>query len=106
MFDLTDFPMLVATWSTSEYTGKIDNADELRESFLDNSRGEKVQVQLQRLTAIWKLCLKWLSNYGVHKMADNMDRREALELRAEREAGSKRVCGDGHCQENIGNGRP
>jgi len=45
-------------WIIGEYAERIDNADELLESFLDNFQDENGQVQLQLLTAIVKLFLK------------------------------------------------
>ena len=45
-------------WIIGEYAERIDNADELLESFLDGFQDENTQVQLQLLTAIVKLCLK------------------------------------------------
>ena len=41
-----------------EYAERIDNANELLESFLDNFHDENSQVQLQLLTSIVKLFLK------------------------------------------------
>ncbi|CAL8072136.1 unnamed protein product [Calicophoron daubneyi] len=45
-------------WIIGEYAERIDNADELLESFLDGFQDENPQVQLQLLTAIVKLFLK------------------------------------------------
>ncbi|CAF0929147.1 unnamed protein product [Didymodactylos carnosus] len=45
-------------WIIGEYAERIDNADELLESFLDGFKDENNQVQLQLLTAIVKLFLK------------------------------------------------
>lgn len=45
-------------WIIGEYAERIDNADDLLESFLDNFHDENSQVQLQLLTAIVKLFLK------------------------------------------------
>jgi len=45
-------------WIIGEYAERIDNADDLLESFLDNFNDENSQVQLQLLTAIVKLFLK------------------------------------------------
>jgi len=45
-------------WIIGEYAERIDNADELLESFLDGFNDESTQVQLQLLTAIVKLFLK------------------------------------------------
>lgn len=45
-------------WIIGEYAERIDNADELLESFLDGFQDETTQVQLQLLTAIVKLFLK------------------------------------------------
>jgi hypothetical protein len=45
-------------WIIGEYAERIDNADELLESFLDGFHDENTQVQLQLLTAIVKLFLK------------------------------------------------
>jgi len=45
-------------WIIGEYAERIDNADELLESFLDNFHDENSQVQLQLLTGIVKLFLK------------------------------------------------
>lgn len=45
-------------WIIGEYAERIDNADELLESFLETFSEESAQVQLQLLTAIVKLFLK------------------------------------------------
>jgi AP-1 complex subunit beta-1 len=45
-------------WIIGEYAEKIDNADDLLESFLNNLDDENPQVQLQLVTAILKLFLK------------------------------------------------
>ncbi|CAK9299778.1 unnamed protein product [Gordionus sp. m RMFG-2023] len=45
-------------WIIGEYAERIDNADELLDSFLDGFNDENTQVQLQLLTAIVKLFLK------------------------------------------------
>jgi len=45
-------------WIIGEYAERIDNADELLESFLEGFADENTQVQLQLLTAIVKLFLK------------------------------------------------
>ncbi|XP_063868096.1 AP-1 complex subunit beta-1-like isoform X2 [Scylla paramamosain] len=45
-------------WIIGEYAERIDNADELLESFLEGFHDENTQVQLQLLTAIVKLFLK------------------------------------------------
>jgi len=45
-------------WILGEYSDKIDNADELIGSFLDNYAEEPIQVQLQALTAVVKLFLQ------------------------------------------------
>jgi vesicle coat complex subunit len=45
-------------WIIGEYAERIDNADELLNSFLDGFQDENSQVQLQLLTAIVKLFLK------------------------------------------------
>jgi len=45
-------------WVLGEYAERIDNADELLETFLDGFHDESTQVQLQLLTAIVKLFLK------------------------------------------------
>jgi AP-1 complex subunit beta-1 len=45
-------------WIVGEYAGRIDNADELLASFLENFHDENGQVQLQLLTATVKLFLK------------------------------------------------
>ncbi len=45
-------------WIIGEYAERIDNADELLESFLESFQDENTQVQLQLLTAIVKLFLK------------------------------------------------
>lgn len=49
-------------WIIGEYAERIDNADELLESFLDGFNDEATQVQLQLLTAIVKLFLKKVEN--------------------------------------------
>eukprot|EP01117_Protostelium_nocturnum_P003683 TRINITY_DN14965_c0_g1_i1.p1 TRINITY_DN14965_c0_g1~~TRINITY_DN14965_c0_g1_i1.p1 ORF type:complete len:884 (+),score=412.82 TRINITY_DN14965_c0_g1_i1:63-2714(+) len=45
-------------WIIGEYAERIENADELLDSFLDNFHDENSQVQLQLVTAIVKLFLK------------------------------------------------
>lgn len=45
-------------WIIGEYAERIDNADELLDSFLDSFADETAQVQLQLLTATVKLFLK------------------------------------------------
>lgn len=45
-------------WIIGEYAERIDNADELLESFLEGFHDENTQVQLQLLSAIIKLFLK------------------------------------------------
>lgn len=45
-------------WIIGEYAERIDNADELLESFLESFPEEPPQVQLQLLTATVKLFLK------------------------------------------------
>jgi len=45
-------------WIIGEYAERIDNADELLASFLENFKDENTQVQLQLLTAVVKLFLK------------------------------------------------
>jgi vesicle coat complex subunit len=45
-------------WIIGEYAERIDNADELLESFLESFPEEPAQVQLQLLTAAVKLFLK------------------------------------------------
>ena len=45
-------------WIVGEYCDRIDNADELLDSFMDSFGDEDVQVQLQLLTSTVKLFLK------------------------------------------------
>lgn len=45
-------------WIIGEYAERIDNADELLESFLESFPEEQAMVQLQLLTATVKLFLK------------------------------------------------
>ncbi|GBP00601.1 hypothetical protein EVAR_76890_1 [Eumeta japonica] len=45
-------------WIVGEYAERIDNADELLDSFLEGFYDENAQVQLQLLTAVVKLFLK------------------------------------------------
>ncbi|CAE7216563.1 BETAC-AD [Symbiodinium natans] len=45
-------------WILGEYAGRIDNADELLESFLDTFHDEPLMVQVQLLTSIVKLFLQ------------------------------------------------
>ena len=45
-------------WIIGEYAERIENADELLESFIDGFHDENTQVQLQLLTAVVKLFLK------------------------------------------------
>ncbi|CAH0479306.1 unnamed protein product [Peronospora belbahrii] len=58
--DTLDEPEAKASmiWIIGEYAERIDNADELLESFLDSFDDETAQVQLQLLTATVKLFLK------------------------------------------------
>ncbi|KNC81104.1 hypothetical protein SARC_06553 [Sphaeroforma arctica JP610] len=58
--DTLDEPEAKASmiWIIGEYAGRIDNADEILEQFLDNYLDEGPTVQLQILTAIVKLFLK------------------------------------------------
>ncbi|XP_057513753.1 beta-adaptin-like protein B [Actinidia eriantha] len=58
--DTLDEPEAKASmiWIIGEYAERIDNADELLESFLENFPEESAQVQLQLLTATVKLFLK------------------------------------------------
>ncbi|XP_010538807.1 PREDICTED: beta-adaptin-like protein B isoform X2 [Tarenaya hassleriana] len=58
--DTLDEPEAKASmiWIIGEYAERIDNADELLESFLENFPEEPPQVQLQLLTATVKLFLK------------------------------------------------
>jgi AP-1 complex subunit beta-1 len=44
-------------WIIGEYCGRIDNADELLETFLENFYDENLTVQVQLLTAVVKLFL-------------------------------------------------
>lgn len=45
-------------WIIGEYAERIDNADELLESFVEGFHDENTQVQLQLLTSVVKLFLK------------------------------------------------
>ncbi len=45
-------------WIIGEYAERIDNADELLDSFLEGFQDENAQVQLQLLTSVVKLFLK------------------------------------------------
>ncbi|CAI5727136.1 unnamed protein product [Peronospora destructor] len=58
--DTLDEPEAKASmiWIIGEYAERIDNADELLESFMDSFDDEAAQVQLQLLTATVKLFLK------------------------------------------------
>ena len=58
--DTLDEPEAKASmiWIIGEYAERIDNADELLESFLESFDDETPQVQLQMLTATVKLFLK------------------------------------------------
>ncbi|KFD50335.1 hypothetical protein M513_08835 [Trichuris suis] len=58
--DTLDEPEAKASmiWIIGEYAERIDNADELLDSFLEGFGDENTQVQLQLLTAIVKLFLK------------------------------------------------
>lgn len=58
--DTLDEPEAKASmiWIIGEYADRIENADELLDSFLDNFKDEPTQVQLQLLTATVKLFLK------------------------------------------------
>ena len=54
-------------WIIGEYAERIDNADELLESFLETFPEEPALVQLQLLTATVKLFLKKPTE-GPHQM--------------------------------------
>jgi len=58
--DTLDEPEAKASmiWIIGEYAERIDNADELLDSFLESFHDENTQVQLQLVTAIVKLFLK------------------------------------------------
>lgn len=58
--DTLDEPEAKASmvWIIGEYAERIDNADELLDSFLEGFTDENAQVQLQLLTAVVKLFLK------------------------------------------------
>mmetsp|Transcript_20385 Transcript_20385/g.28583 ORF Transcript_20385/g.28583 Transcript_20385/m.28583 type:complete len:886 (-) Transcript_20385:57-2714(-) len=58
--DTLDEPEAKASmiWIIGEYAERIENANELLDSFLDNFQDESTQVQLQLVTAIVKLFLK------------------------------------------------
>lgn len=58
--DTLDEPEAKASmiWIIGEYAERIDNADELLDSFLESFSDENTQVQLALLTAIVKLFLK------------------------------------------------
>jgi len=49
-------------WIIGEYSDRIDNSDELLESFLESFKDETAQVQQQLLTAVVKLFLKQPDN--------------------------------------------
>ena len=64
-------------WIIGEYCGRIDNADELLESFLENFYDENLTVQVQLLTAVVKLFLiKPGEAQGMVKQVLNMCTRE------------------------------
>uniref|UniRef100_A0A8C2PLK8 AP complex subunit beta n=1 Tax=Capra hircus TaxID=9925 RepID=A0A8C2PLK8_CAPHI len=65
-------------WIVGEYAERIDNADELLESFLEGFHDESAQVQLQLLTAIVKLFLKKPTETQelVQQDSDNPDLRD------------------------------
>ncbi|CAH0490060.1 unnamed protein product [Peronospora farinosa] len=72
-------------WIIGEYAERIDNADELLESFMDFFDDETAQVQLQLLTATVKMFLKRLNETQeiiqkvLHKAteeSDNLDLRD------------------------------
>ncbi|RQM11304.1 hypothetical protein DD237_000772 [Peronospora effusa] len=71
-------------WIIGEYAERIDNADELLESFMDSCDDETAQVQLQLLTATVKLFSKRpnetqeMFQKVFHKATENSD---SLELR-------------------------
>ena len=58
--DILDEPEAKASmiWIVGEYAERIDNADELLETFLDSFQDEMAEVQLQLLSATVKLFLK------------------------------------------------
>jgi AP-1 complex subunit beta-1 len=62
--DTLDEPEAKASmiWIIGEYAERIENADELLQSFLDSFHDENAQVQLQILTAIVKLFIKRPAN--------------------------------------------
>ena len=60
-------------WIIGEYSERIDNADELLDSFLEGFHDENTQVQLQLLTAIVKLFLKRPTNTQVSGWKMNED---------------------------------
>jgi AP-1 complex subunit beta-1 len=64
-------------WIIGEYCGRIDNADELLESFLESFYDENLTVQVQLLTAVVKLFLiKPGEAQGMVKQVLNMCTRE------------------------------
>ncbi|CAI5735373.1 unnamed protein product [Peronospora farinosa] len=84
--DTLDEPEAKAStiWIIGEYAKRIDNADELLESFMDSCDDETAQVHLQLLTATVKLFSKRLNETQemvqkvLHKATENSD---SLELR-------------------------
>eukprot|EP01104_Vermistella_antarctica_P014792 TRINITY_DN4715_c0_g4_i1.p1 TRINITY_DN4715_c0_g4~~TRINITY_DN4715_c0_g4_i1.p1 ORF type:complete len:940 (+),score=338.52 TRINITY_DN4715_c0_g4_i1:85-2820(+) len=78
--DTLDEPEAKASmiWIIGEYAERIDNADELLESFLDGFHDENTQVQLQLLTSVVKLFLKKPKNtQSLVQLALNMATQES-----------------------------
>ena len=96
--DTLDEPEAKASmiWIIGEYAERIDNADELLESFLESFEDETPQVQLQMLTATVKLFLKRPAE--TQKMVqDVLTLATQVRAAAARAACSaRRVAGDAH----------
>ena len=83
-------PQASMIWIIGEYAERIDNADELLESFLENFPEEPSQVQLQLLTATVKLFLKKPSE-GPQQMIQVDYERERGEREGEGGRGDRRA---------------
>eukprot|EP01052_Picozoa_sp_SAG31_P034396 SAG31_NODE_4014_length_3664_cov_2.541094_1_plen_904_part_00 len=59
-------------WIIGEYSDRIENADELLETFIENFHEEPVNVQLQLLTAVAKLFLFKPAMQSAQKMLQNV----------------------------------
>ena len=72
--DTLDEPEAKASmiWIIGEYAGRIENADELLESFLESFHDEPSSVQLQLLTATVKLFLRKPTEKGTEELVQRV----------------------------------